>query len=240
MVVTPLAAAALMRSRAIRRAVLRRDLVLVLWEEGLEPRASHFMQIPANNLLRLAAWGSSINLAFWNLDEYLVLPQHRNIQLGVQSGCLQVTLSAVPEVIIPSTWVSAPSWASSAEMHGWLAHGHCAAAVRAMGYVSWNYAYCSVVCKVLVDPNTDMMFQVHGHARTPRDTSPSKEVLRSCAYLLHFYRLWRLREPELFKKVASNQGVPLLMDEVLPVMTHGMDTPAEGLAGIDKPAADDQ
>jgi hypothetical protein len=47
------------------------------------------MQIPANNLLRLAAWGSSSRLAFWDLDEYLVLPRHQPIQQEMQAGCLQ-------------------------------------------------------------------------------------------------------------------------------------------------------
>ncbi|WIA14800.1 hypothetical protein OEZ85_003283 [Tetradesmus obliquus] len=221
-VVTPHAAESLMQSRGIRRAVQRRELVLLQWDDGLEPRASHFMQIPANNLLRLAAWGSSIRLGFWDLDEYLVLPRHNSIQQEMHTGCLKGVLSAMPEAIIPSTWVSAPSWDAGAELHGWMAYGHWAAAVQAMGYVGWNYAFCSGVCKVLVDPNTDMLFQVHGHARTPRDVGPSKEVPRSCAYLLHFYQLWQLRQPELMKRVAGSPGTPLQIGEVLPAMVQRM------------------
>jgi hypothetical protein len=65
-----------------------------------------------------------------------------------------------PEAIIPSTWVSAPSWTTGPELDGWLAQGSWAAAVQAMDYLTWNYAYCSGVCKVLIDPNSDMLFQV--------------------------------------------------------------------------------
>lgn len=56
---------------------------------GLEPRATHFMQVPANNVLRLAAWGSAATLALWDLDEFLVLPNHRPIQQEMSAGCLQ-------------------------------------------------------------------------------------------------------------------------------------------------------
>jgi hypothetical protein len=69
-------------------------------------------------------------------------------------------LLPMPEAIIPSTWVSAPSWTAGPEWHGWLTHGSWAAAVQTMRYETWNYAYCSGVCKVLLDPNSDMLFQV--------------------------------------------------------------------------------
>jgi hypothetical protein len=49
------------------------------------------MQVPAYNLLRLAAWGSNSTLALWDLDEYLVLPQHRLItdEIYGESGCMK-------------------------------------------------------------------------------------------------------------------------------------------------------
>lgn len=49
------------------------------------------MQVPAYNLLRLAAWGANATLGFWDLDEYLVLPRHRSIghEIYGDDGCMK-------------------------------------------------------------------------------------------------------------------------------------------------------
>jgi hypothetical protein len=161
-VVTRHTAEAIMQSRPLRRAMQRQRLILVLWDLGLEPRASHFMQVPAYNLMRLAAWGSKAHLGFWDLDEYLVLPSHKSISQEIHSGCLSGTLGKEPEAIVPTMWVSSNSWNATPELVGWMRHGYWSRAVQAMDYAMWPYTFCDGACKAMVNPTSDLMFQVSG------------------------------------------------------------------------------
>jgi hypothetical protein len=163
-VVTRHTAEAIMQSRPLRRAMQRQRLILVLWDLGLEPRASHFMQVPAYNLMRLAAWGSKAHLGFWDLDEYLVLPSHKSISEEIHSGCLSGTLGKEPEAIVPTMWVSSNSWNATPELVGWMRHGYWSRAVQAMDYAMWPYTFCDGACKAMVNPTSDLMFQVSSAA----------------------------------------------------------------------------
>ncbi|WIA29226.1 hypothetical protein OEZ86_011737 [Tetradesmus obliquus] len=220
MVVTRHTAEAIMASRPLRRAMQRQRLVLVLWDLGLEPRASHFMQVPAYNLMRLAAWGSEVHLGFWDLDEYLVLPSHKSISEEIHNGCLSRTLGREPEAIVPTMWVSSNSWNATPELEGWMRAGYWSRAVQDMDYAMWPYTFCDGACKSLVDPTTDLMFQVHQHARPP----PRRSLLPiswRCGYLLHFYQLWSRRMPGLmagmgYKDPPAIPGIPLIMEDILP------------------------
>lgn len=210
MVVMPHTAEQLLQSRALRRAVQRQRLVLILWDEGLEPRASHFMQVPAYNLLRLAAWGSDVALGFWDLDEYLVLPNHKGVSHEVFDGCLSHTLALQPEAVIHSVWARSQSWNSSAELVGWMQYGHWSTALQSMHYAMWPYTFCDGACKSIVKPNSDLLFQVHQHARPPPKSALEPHDWR-CGYILHFYRLWSERVPLLMQHMgysADAGGIP--------------------------------
>eukprot|EP00775_Hariotina_reticulata_P013520 gene13520-13645_t len=213
----------LLESAALRKAVARRRLVLVLWELGLEPRASHFMQVPAYNLLRLAAWGSNSTLALWDLDEYLVLPQHRLIteEIYGNTGCMKEFLEDEPQAIIPSMWSRSNNWMGAPEVVGWMQHGRWARAVQNMDYAMWPYTFCDGTCKAVINPTSDHLFQVHQHMTLPPRMSPHPVSWR-CGYILHFYRLWTVRIPSLMTYMGyvnapgKIPGVPLLMEDVLP------------------------
>lgn len=75
-------------------------------------------------------------------------------------NALAGTLEAGPEAIVPSMWARANGWDSSPELRGWLRHGSWPRAVQGMDYVMWPYSFCDGSCKALVDPNSDMHFQV--------------------------------------------------------------------------------
>lgn len=230
-VVTRHTADMLLESPTLRRAVRARRLVLVLWESGLEPRASHFMQVPAYNLLSLAAWGSGARLLMTDLDEFLVLPQHRSIGDELRpGGCLAQALAESLEAIIPNMWVAAtPGGAPPAgvgqeeapELEAWLKLGSLRGALAQLRYAMWPYTYCDGACKALIDPNAALLFQVHQFARPPPRPAVSPVNWR-CAYMLHFFRLWSARTPSLMESMGYAggpsfvAGMPLMLEDVLP------------------------
>lgn len=99
-------------------------------------------------------------------------PPQLTVQHSMLSGChcchAAGVLSNYPEAIIHSSWVASSGWDSGPELLGWVQHSQLAPALEAMKYAAWPYTHCSGVCKVMVNPTSDMLFQV-------RDTNNSSQ-----------------------------------------------------------------
>jgi hypothetical protein len=166
------------------------------------------MQLPANNLLKTAMAGSSTTLGIWDLDEFLVLPRHRNISYEVSHGCLtQLRAPSNMEAVLSFSMTVAKA-KSRSEIRRWQKAGGFEAAVKSMRYTTQPYKHCNygVYCKALINPNSDYNMHVHQLARPPSEGDSRNPTPRSCAYIHHFFYLWGTRwwwDPKVLSRRAS-------------------------------------
>lgn len=196
MVVTPETSALLLNDSGIVDVVNKKQLVLVPWEFGLIDDLSLVMQVPGNNLLKMIMGGSDAMLAVWDLDEYLVLPRKRPISYEVTEGCMkQLQDPEEHEQVISFTWTYDKT-ATQPEVARWLSAGGVLNATRIYNYTATPYSHCNfgVLCKAIINPNTDFNMHVHQLARPPPHSEHRSPSPRDCAYMHHFFQLF-VRRP---------------------------------------------
>lgn len=200
-VVRPQMADQLLASKEVREVVRQRKLILIVWEYGVVEKVKAFMQVPAYNILRLAMYGSKgSTLAFWDPDEYLMLPRGKSIKEEVKSGCLQQVFTEEAEVVIPLAWArpSAGAFTEDAEYKEWMKRGSVPKAIREMNYTINPGRHCNwgVFCKAMITPDSDFTFHVHQLHRSGaiEESGETKFVPHTCAYIAHFYQMWHKRD----------------------------------------------
>ena len=158
--------------------------------------APYMMLLPGSNLLKAAMAGTNTTLALWDLDEFLVLPRHRNISHEVNHGCLTQLHDPVNQEAVLSFSLTLPSDSSPGrDIDRWLKHGSFEAAIKHEPYTTQMYKNCNwgVFCKALINPNSDHNMHVHQMVRRKPDARNRNKTDPSCAYMHHFYHLWGRR-----------------------------------------------
>jgi hypothetical protein len=184
-------------------------------EHGYVRGAKYMLQLPASNLLKAAMAGTNTTLGFWDLDEFLVLPRHRNISYEVNHGCLtQLHDASEMEAVISFTLTLPPDSSTGPDVAHWRHHGGFEAAVKSMNYTAQPYRHCmhGIYCKALVNPNADYNMHVHQLVRPPSEPGHRKTTDRSCAYVHHFYHLWGRRG--WWDKSNISDKVPLALEDM--------------------------
>jgi hypothetical protein len=183
--------------------------MMPLQEYGYVAGSRNVLPIPANNLLKAAMAGSNTTLGIWDLDEFLVLPRHHNISYEVNQGCLtQLHDPSNLEAVIAFSLTLPSDSASEPDIVQWQEYGGFRAAVKRMHYTVQPYRHCDdgIFCKALINPDSDYNMHVHQLVRPPGETRKRNFTDRGCAYMHHFYYLWRHRkwwmESNLKKKAS--------------------------------------
>lgn len=196
LVCTPETAYQLLAYEAIKKAVEAKQLVLILWDGGLIRDHPLIMQVPANNLLMLAASGSSATIGLWDLDEFLVLPHGRPIADEVRDGCLQRVKDPKEYEQVLTLALTFDTAATTPDLPKWREYGSMLEAAKHMNYTSRPYKHCDngMYCKALVNPNTDLAMHVHQLVRqVPEESTVRTPTAHDCAFLHHFWFLWVVR-----------------------------------------------
>jgi hypothetical protein len=121
----------------------------------------HHKLYVANNLLRLAGYGTPALFLFQDLDEFLVIPSGQPLQqLLAPGGCL-AGVRKMAQAAIRSKVVKAANWTNTdptvtGELPGWLPHELWVNAVAKMNYSMAPQLFCG--WKSLVDPNFNYSF----------------------------------------------------------------------------------
>jgi hypothetical protein len=139
----------------------------------------------------------------------------------VRQGCLKGAMEKAEEAVIPFEHATIDGWSGrGGEISAWLEHGSFREAAKHVKYTTQAYSHCNDgnICKALVDPNTDLIVQIHQLVQRPPKDVHRRPMPRSCAYMLHFYQLWAVRP---FRKGGANFLGPA-------VAFNGSDLPRAG------------
>jgi hypothetical protein len=170
-------------------------------DAGYVSQMEDYYQVPAHNIIRLAAWDSTALLAMWDLDEFLMLPKSKTWSDLLHSGCMGETLAREYEATFPVSWVEVPSNASR-DIGVLAKHGTVMKTLLQIPVKHIPYSWCNLHCKTVIVPSGPWNFFVHGsNQRHGARTMPCE-----AGRLLHFLSMWRKREPE------HNQGVAQAFD----------------------------
>ena len=155
------------------------------------------MQLPGSNLLKAAMAGTNTTLGLWDLDEFLVLPRHRNISYEVNHGCLtQLHDPTNQEAVLSFSLTLPPDSLQGRDINRWLKLGSFESAIKSVPYSMQMYKHCNwgIFCKALINPNSNLNMHVHQMVRRDHDARSRNKTDSSCAYMHHFLHLWGRRD----------------------------------------------
>lgn len=161
-----------------------------LQDDGYVDKMEMYFQVPAYNMIRLAAWDSTALLGMWDLDEFLILPKNKAWSDLLDSGCLGMALAQEHEATFPVSWVILPGNASR-DIGVLAKHGTISNALLQMPVQHIPYSNCYLTCKTMIVPSAPWSFFVHGsmlrHGGNPLHCESGR--------LMHFVSMWRRRKP---------------------------------------------